>query len=118
MLSLFLGNEKEYKIVKLQDLDSKNIKDLKQKVVKPSMKLHGFTVRETFGILIFETDDNQLDFNELTLKNFEGDDVAEEESYQYIQYSEIIRRIGYQGSDPVQKIQVFSSESIYALALR
>ncbi|CDW84988.1 UNKNOWN [Stylonychia lemnae] len=92
--------------------------------INPELKIHGLLLDKQSSekgetIVVFETLDNQLDFNRIQLLNLnEQDDSFPEKSYKFLQCGEIKPRSNFT-FDPIKKVcMIFSKDILYAVSLR
>jgi hypothetical protein len=90
----------------------------KVRTIKTTLKILGapmskYQFKDKYQQVIFETPDNQLEFNKILLKNFNDDDSF---SYSYEQLREVIPREKI--NDPVVKFcNIYSKAFSFAMAL-
>eukprot|EP00347_Sterkiella_histriomuscorum_P004764 403359199 len=90
------------------------------RVIEPGLNIHGLILNEWareggYQQIVFETLDNQLDFNRLYTENVTDKDSF---TFRYEQTREIIPRVGFQ-HDPITKaLHIFSKGFNYSVTLR
>jgi hypothetical protein len=58
------------------------------RTINPKLKLHGICCYASNAWFVFETDDNQLDFNKIVFTDFKEDAYT----FKFIQYADIVPR--------------------------
>lgn len=107
--SLILYTKISKEIFKAEDKIA-DVKQLKVKTIETDLTIHGFLRDSEDFMVIFEREDNQLDFNKLKVMDIDNED---RHNYEFVQQIEALPRpISH---DPVVKVVHYSDAYLVAL---